>query len=272
MADIFPAWAYATLSDQAMPAAYANGSWSGETAVLTRSGREIPVLQVLLAHSGSDGEVDFYSTICRDISERKQKELEQIEWSNRYDAAIRASGQVLFDWDSTSGKISYAGAAERVTGYMPEELIGGLAQLRGLIHADDQAGFDRAIQRAIETREPLRIEFRLQRKDCREVVVKAQGHFFLDRLGRIGRMVGFLSDITAERIYERGVQLAHERLEQSVRERTQELEGANLRMLERARQQEAVARLGQRALMECLVGGHGQRLCRPRLSRPCCSG
>ncbi len=249
MADIFPAWAYATLSDQAMPAAYSNGSWSGETAVLTRSGREIPVLQVLLAHSGSDGEVDFYSTICRDISERKQKELEQIEWSNRYDAAIRASGQVLFDWDSTSGKISYAGAAERVTGFLPEELMGGLEQLRGLIHADDQAGFDRAIQRAIETREPLRIEFRLQRKDCREVVVKAQGHFFLDRLGRIGRMVGFLSDITAERIYERGVQLAHERLEQSVTERTQELEGANSRMLERARQQEAVARLGQRALM-----------------------
>ena len=249
MADIFPAWAFAIMSERAMPAAYSGGSWSGEMAVLTRSGREIPVLQVLLAHSGADGEVDFYSTICRDISERKHKELEQIEWSNRYDAAIRASGQVLFDWDSTSGKISYGGAPERLTGFLAEELGGGLAQLRAMINAGDQEAFDKAIQRAIETREALRIEFRLKRKDGREVVVRAQGHFFLDRLGRIGRMVGFLSDITAEKIYERGVALTHERLEQSVAERTHALESANSRLLERARQQETVARLGQRALM-----------------------
>lgn len=249
MADIFPAWAFAIVSEQAMPKAYSGGSWSGETAVLTRSGREIPVLQVLLAHSGADGEVDFYSTICRDISERKHKELEQIEWSNRYDVAIRASGQVLFDWDSTTGKISYGGAPERLTGFLTEELSGGLAQLRTMIHSGDHEAFDKAIQRAIETREALRIEFRLKRKDTREIVIRAQGHFFLDRLGCIGRMVGFLSDITAERIYERGVALAHERLEQSVTERTHALESANSRLLERARQQETVARLGQRALM-----------------------
>ena len=249
MADIFPAWAFVIMTEQAMPAAYSNGSWSGETAVFTRSGREIPVLQVLLAHSGADGEVDFYSTICRDISERKHKELEQIEWSNRYDAAIRASGQVLFDWDSTSGQISYGGAAERVTGFHLDELTGGLVQLRSMIHPGDHEAFDTAIQQAIETREPLKIESRLKRKDGREIVVRGLGHFFLDRLGRIGRMVGFLSDITAEKIYERGVVLAHERLEQSVAERTNALESANSRLLERARQQETVARLGQRALM-----------------------
>ncbi len=33
------------------------GTWSGETVLLTRRGREIPVSQVLIAHKGSDGQV-----------------------------------------------------------------------------------------------------------------------------------------------------------------------------------------------------------------------
>ncbi len=248
MEEILPQWAYAIISEQAMPTACAQGSWSGETALLSRSGREIPVLQVLLAHSGKDNEVEFFSTICRDISERKQKELEQIEWSNRYDAAIRASGQMFFDWDSGNGEINYAGAIERVTGYDQDELNGGLNQLRSLIHPDDRSTFDTVVEHAIESRDPIRSEFRLLRKDRREIALKVEGHFFLDRVGRAGRMVGFLSDITAERLFERGVQLTQERLEQSVAERTQELEQVNAELQESARQQEAVARLGHLAL------------------------
>jgi PAS domain S-box-containing protein len=249
IAKIFPGWAYAIVSEHGLPASVANGSWSGETAIQGRSGREIPVLQVLLAHTDSSGAVEFYSTICRDISDRKQKELEQIEWSNRYDAAIRASGQVLFDWNSASGQIDYAGPIEAVTGYEPEELTGGLSQLRGLIYPGDRARFDAAIQSAMDTRDPLRVEFGLLRKDGRRITVEANGHFFLDRLGRIGRMVGFISDITLEKILELSAQSNKERLEQSVAERTSELEQANAALLESARQQEAVARLGQRALL-----------------------
>ena len=248
ISEILPAWAYAIVSEHAMPTAFANGSWSGETALLTRSGKEIPVLQVLLAHTGKDNEVEFFSTICRDISDRKQKEVEQIEWSNRYDAAIRASGQALFDWDSTTGGISYAGALHRVTGYEPEELSGGIAQLRSLIHPDDREKLDIAVEDAISMREGIRAEFRLNRKDDREITVKMEGRFFIDRQGRIGRMVGFLSDVTAERIYERGVQLTQERLEQSVAGRTKELKQAYTELQESARQQEAVARLGRLAL------------------------
>ena len=124
-----------------------------------------------------------------------------------------------------------------------------MEQLRGLIQKCDRAKFDAAIQTTLDTRDPMRVAFGLFRKDGRLIDVKADGHFFLDRLGRIGRMVGFLSDITAERIFERGVQLTQERLEHSVSERTRQLELANANLLESAKQQEAVARLGQRALL-----------------------
>ena len=61
-------------------------------------------------------------------------------------------------------------------------------------------------------------------------------------------MVGFLKDVTAERGAEHAIQLAHERLEQRVAERTAALEKAYVELERRARQQEAIAHLGQRAL------------------------
>ena len=95
--EIHPPWVYELIRQEGLPAALREGRWSGETALLAEGMREVPVLQLILAHTGTEGGVEFFSTICRDISDRKHKELERIEWANRYDAAIRASGQIFFD-------------------------------------------------------------------------------------------------------------------------------------------------------------------------------
>lgn len=62
--------------EEALPQALRHGAWAGETALLTRDGREIPVSQVILAHKAPSGTVEFYSTIARDITERKRAERE----------------------------------------------------------------------------------------------------------------------------------------------------------------------------------------------------
>jgi PAS domain S-box-containing protein len=73
---LHPEAARARLVEEAVPAALRDGAWSGETLLLHRDGREIPVLQVVLAHRSPDGEVDFLSTIARDISQRLRAEQE----------------------------------------------------------------------------------------------------------------------------------------------------------------------------------------------------
>ncbi len=246
--DIHPGWAYEVVKNEAFPAALKDGAWSGETALTVQGGRELPVLQVVLAHAGAGGAVEFYSMICRDISDRKLKELEQIEWANRYDAAIRASGQVLFDWNSKSGAITYGGDVEKLLGYSGSEMQGGLARLRELIHPEDIDAFDLQIARVTETRDPFHHEFRVFKKNGKLIIIEAQGFFFLDRSGQIGRMVGFLRDVTSERSAERMIQLANEKLERHVAERTAALEKAYGELEHRARQQAAVARLSHRAL------------------------
>ena len=51
-----------------------NGVWTGETALMSHDGHEIPVLQVIIAHKSASGAVDYFSTVMRDITERKERE------------------------------------------------------------------------------------------------------------------------------------------------------------------------------------------------------
>ncbi|MEO6786820.1 MAG: ATP-binding protein [Chthoniobacteraceae bacterium] len=246
--DLHPEWAFEILRQEGIPSAQADGSWSGETALVSAAGREYPVLQVVLAHFDTDRQVEFVSTICRDISDRKLKELERIEWANRYNAAIRASGQVVFDWDTLSGEIAYGGEVEKLLGFSVTEMSGGMARFRETIHPEDLASFNERLEMATMVRDPFEHTFRMIRKDGGEIVVHTQGCFFLDRQGQIGRMVGFLKDVTKERMAEHAIQLANERLEQRVAERTGELARANIELKNSALRQAAISRLGQRAL------------------------
>ena len=243
-----PEWANEIVLKEALPTAIRDGCWEGESALLTREGREIPVSQVIVSHAGTDGRVEFFSTIMRDLSERKTAEVARIEWANRYDAAIRASGQVLYDWDSRTNEVTYAGDLHRVLGYSAAEMRGGLDTLRQLLHPADLEVFDREVQRVVGIRDPFHLEFRLRRKDGSHVVIEAKGYFFLDREGQIGRMVGFFADVTAQRAAQEALADAREGLEARVQERTAELARAYLVNQDRALQQEAVAHLGQQAL------------------------
>jgi len=245
--DRHPEWAQEILKE-AVPLAARDGDWTGETALLTRSGEEIPVSQVILAHANPEGKIEFFSTIMRDLSDRKREEVARIEWANRYDAAIRASGQVLYDWNSRTNEVTYAGDLQRLLGYTAAEMHGGLETLRKLIHPRDLEAFDQEVQRVVGTRDPFHLEFRLRHKNESYVVIEAKGYFFLDREGQIWRMVGFFADVTAQRHAQEALTEARESLEVRVAERTAELGRAYRVNQDRALQQEAVAHLGHQAL------------------------
>jgi PAS domain S-box-containing protein len=78
IADYHPSWAAELILSVGIPTAVREGNWSGETALLGRDGREIPVLQVIVSHRESeDGDVAYLSTVMRDISDRKEAEEAQ---------------------------------------------------------------------------------------------------------------------------------------------------------------------------------------------------
>lgn len=73
-ADLLPDWAYLVVTQTGIPMAIQNGSWSGETAFLSPDKQEIPVSQVILAHKNAQGNVEFISSIARDITKQNQAE------------------------------------------------------------------------------------------------------------------------------------------------------------------------------------------------------
>ncbi len=75
--DTHPGWAGALVIGEALAAAKREGVWQGETTFLSREGREIPASQVIVAHKTPEGSVKFFSTIARDISDRRQAEAAQ---------------------------------------------------------------------------------------------------------------------------------------------------------------------------------------------------
>jgi two-component system, cell cycle sensor histidine kinase and response regulator CckA len=83
LSDHHPDWAVRLLFRDAIPAALAQGSWHGETAMLDREGREFPVSQLLLVHRDDDGQPIFLSTIIRDISLQKKAEVDRMETERR---------------------------------------------------------------------------------------------------------------------------------------------------------------------------------------------
>ncbi|MEH1863835.1 MAG: PAS domain S-box protein [Nostoc sp.] len=62
--------------NEIIPTVVREGIWSGESIFRCRNGEEFPVSQVIIAHKNEQGEIEFFSTIARDIRDRQQIEAQ----------------------------------------------------------------------------------------------------------------------------------------------------------------------------------------------------
>ena len=88
--DVHPRWAAELVLESGIPNALRDGFWTGESALVNRSGREIPVIQTILAHKTPDGKVEFLSTIARDITERKDAEAALLRLNEELEDKVMA--------------------------------------------------------------------------------------------------------------------------------------------------------------------------------------
>jgi PAS domain S-box-containing protein len=130
---------------------------------------------------------------------------------NRYEAAARASGQILYDWDTVSSDAVYGGDYERILGYSAEELTGGLPRFMELIHPDDHDMVWAGIERVLGTREPYRRDYRVRSKEGRYILARDRGYAYLDDSRNVVRMAGFISDITEQRHAEEELRASEQR-------------------------------------------------------------
>ncbi len=108
-----------TIMNVGIPAACRDGVWSGETIWQSLDGEEIPVSQVIIAHKSQNGEVEFLSTIARNIANRKRAEqaLEQ----NLQMLDLASDALIIRELDGT---IDYWNqGAEKIYGWKKQEAL-----------------------------------------------------------------------------------------------------------------------------------------------------
>ncbi len=93
--ECYPPWASRIMLGQALSTAASGEVWRGETEFLGHCGKAVPVSQVVMAHK-SGGEVRMYSSVMRDISDRKRTEEEL----RQHNAELNQANQKLQETQS----------------------------------------------------------------------------------------------------------------------------------------------------------------------------
>ena len=194
-----PEWVNRMFREEAFPTAMREGTWSGETVVNIPSGESITMSQVIIAHKNHQGEVESYSTIMRDISDRKALEHSLKESEKKFRTLLSNMDGVVYrcnhDPDWTMAFIS--DAIYHLSGYPATDFIQNCCRTyASLIHPQDADAVERAVDQKVALRQSYSLEYRVIHQDgsIRWVTEKGKGIF--DDTNQLLYLEGVIFDIS----------------------------------------------------------------------------
>ncbi|NJK99036.1 MAG: PAS domain S-box protein [Spirulinaceae cyanobacterium SM2_1_0] len=202
---LHPRWALDRIQGEAIPHALQHGSWQGETAVLSATGEEIPVSQVVMAHRDAQGELAYLSTVIRDLRERQRVETELRQTTERLQEAQRIAHLGHWELDAATQAMTWSPEMFRIFGLDPQQGTPTMEEHAAQIYPEDREHHQRAFT-SLLTGRPTEVEFRIVQPsgDRRYLNVRAEAVLGLD--GRHVRYVGTTVDITERKQAEQTLQ------------------------------------------------------------------
>ena len=202
-----PEWAFKVVSTEGIPQALAKGVWQGETAILGPGGREIPVSQTIMAHRSPAGDLQYMSTIMRDVSERRRAEEALARANTLMEAVIKQAPFAVHVLEGSLNNIRVV-----IENAESERIMGERVEGRAGIDAGSSGGLDvrffgldgeREIPlartpgpRALLGETIVNEEFLFRYPDGRTLVVEASASPIRDREAQILAAVVTFHDIT----------------------------------------------------------------------------
>lgn len=180
--DHHPDWANKIVLGEGIPAAIREGAWRGETALLSRDGREIQVSQVIMAHKAPDGTVEFFSTIIRDISEQKLAEVALRESESGLENAQRIAHIGSWEWNIEKNELYWSDEIYRIFGLIPQEFGANYEAFLNSVHAADREFVKKSVNEAVYRNIPYSIDHRIVLPNGSERMVHEQAEVIFDAL------------------------------------------------------------------------------------------
>lgn len=145
----------------------------------------------------------------QDVTERKAIELALQEHDLQLQLALAAAGMVRWDWDVTTDEFAWPENPERLIGPAQGDSYLGL---QDMVHPEDLVHFIRTLNRAVETGEPYKDEYRITRTDGAIVWVSASGYAVRDAAGKVVRIIGVAQDVSEIKRAERALRASEQEL------------------------------------------------------------
>jgi len=163
-------------------------------------------------HKGKDGHlIDFESSVTyvkeknyflvflRDITKRKQTEIQLRQISDRLSLAKNSAGIGVWELDIITGQLIWDDWMFRIFNVNPETFQGTIDDWKKTIHPEDVKEAVHAVDQAIINKKGLDIEFRITHPDKSIHFIKGNGVITLDDQGQPIRFTGINYDITSQK-------------------------------------------------------------------------
>lgn len=95
----------------------------------------------------------------------------------------------FWSWDMAKDEVLCSRNFAEIFDTDPDEIIPAKVLMK-IVHIDDKEGVNQAIERAFETGEPYKIEYRVVRRNDRHDLILATGQPIKNRNGKVTKIVG----------------------------------------------------------------------------------
>ena len=172
----------------------------GDITLVHKSGKFLPVRDTVHVQRDSRGDVASVAGIYHDNSEHMELTKSLLQARQRFELTLAATQAAIWDWNILDNEVYFSPACLKLLGYEAGQLAQSWDTWSQIVVPADYAGFVDALSRhMIDPRQAFAHEMRVQHADGSVVWVQLHAQCHTDERGTVGRMVGVLHDITADK-------------------------------------------------------------------------
>ena len=205
-----PTWAKQVIMEQGIPEAIEKGVWHGRTAIYKceegHTTIEVPTEQTIISHKNEKGELEFLSTIIRDISQlvaqEEQLKLQNAalkEQSERTNLILASRKIGVWEWRASENTLIWDERMFDIYDLPRSHFKGTYDDWRSCIILEDRERVHSEVEKAIRGERDLSSIFRIKHRNGEMRHVASMASVLRNSDGQVNRFLGITWDVTEEK-------------------------------------------------------------------------